>query len=893
MARPFLKLKEENESKLLTEIKAKKTCLTALPPRATYEISWRCNYNCKKCSYSSLAQGPDFSAVDRPEWDWESIESIADELFPTMRYTESTLLGEPFLSPKFKKLMELYRRYGVYYRPTTNASLLTEDKLEHIAGVVDWLKCSFDAHNADLYRKLYLNDNFPRVADNLKRFSESRRYMDPHPWFRVGLVLMRSNLYSLKDYADFVFQELGVDDMEIMALNYANDQMSDEFYWDIPDEVNRRIDELIDHCIAKKYRLRLAFTRMPRRDMTWIGDTSVGRSMELARTQPPADNSGYEKYSDEVRNGDIFGNKEQLESGYVWSNDMRIASLTADDLSTIGVCEFFTRPFFKPPTTESDGKAWIKFESCGSCSTFVFGNLKEKSFAELYNSPMMQEVRGFLYRKYQLPRSEWMFPCRHCLCIDQIYSEASNGRANAGVRVFPEDDLYSATRRATCAPSVKRANKVLVFCSDVLPLGGMATSGGGLRSWQIVEGLRAHGFDVTYSMPEESYLSRTFAHAIPAGMRERLWNNVNQRQIIEAEKPDVIVLTKAAHKFWPDDIGIPLALDFHGPDIIEFEQMVKGCQPAGREDRVAQKIRTLAEADFFTCAGKRQRYYFMAFLLLAGVDLEDIQIHYMPVSMSGVPPEREPDLSNKFIIFAGGFYPWLDPTRGLADLARCIGQNGYSLEIFGGSHETNPEEKRRFEQFKAEMKRNPRVTFHGTVPREELMSWYKKASLAFELMPQNPEREMAFTTRTVEFLWAGIPVIYNDYAELSELIARYQAGWLVPPGNSRELEKVIELITDDPGAVSRASENARRLVSENLTCEKVIAPLAEFCRRPERRRRRPCKLLTAETLARGLGGNGKTKEVDRLYLKYGDRSGWKLGYKLLWHTAVDSVRRLF
>lgn len=65
MARPFLKLEEENESKLLTEIKSKKACLTALPPRATYEISWRCNYNGKKSSCSSPARGRGIDRVPR------------------------------------------------------------------------------------------------------------------------------------------------------------------------------------------------------------------------------------------------------------------------------------------------------------------------------------------------------------------------------------------------------------------------------------------------------------------------------------------------------------------------------------------------------------------------------------------------------------------------------------------------------------------------------------------------------------------------------------------------------------------------------------------------------------------------------------------------------------
>jgi hypothetical protein len=145
--------------------------------------------------------------------------------------------------------------------------------------------------------------------------------------------------------------------------------------------------------------------------------------------------------------GDIFGNREQLEEGYIWSNDMRVSRIKADDGRPIGVCEFFTRPFFKPPSVEFDGRGWIKLESCGSCSTFVFGNLKEQAFADIYNNEMMQEVRNFLYRKYTLPRERWMFPCRNCLCVDQIYSNESNGRPNAGKRFFPGDNLYEAPER--------------------------------------------------------------------------------------------------------------------------------------------------------------------------------------------------------------------------------------------------------------------------------------------------------------------------------------------------------------------------------------------------------------------------------------------------------------
>jgi len=432
--------------------------------------------------------------------------------------------------------------------------------------------------------------------------------------------------------------------------------------------------------------------------------------------------------------------------------------------------------------------------------------------------------------------------------------------------------------------------KVLVFCSDVLPLKGMATSGGGLRSWQIVQGLLAHGFEVAYSMPEGCYLSRIFREQIPPEARERLWNPFNQEQIIEKEKPDVIILTKPALKFWQKNYEIPLALDFHGPDIIEFEQMVRGREPLGRQHRIISKLRTIAEADFFTCAGRRQRYYFMAFLLMAGVALDELEIHFMPVAMSDELPPHQPDLEHRSIIFAGGFYPWLNPMPSLLDLAQCLGSvNNCYLEIFGGSHETNPEEKRQFDAFEEEMEKNPIVTFHGTISRDQLLKWYQKAYVAFELMPSNPEREMAFTTRTVEFMWAGLPVIYNDYAELSDLIRQNQAGWLVSPGNISQLQEVVKLVAEDTDAVRRASTNAQRLVRENLTYEKVITPLADFCRHPKRRQRSQDGdffiLPSQRSKGRGV--------VDSLYLNCKTLSGREFVAKLFRHALLRGKRKIW
>jgi glycosyltransferase involved in cell wall biosynthesis len=365
-------------------------------------------------------------------------------------------------------------------------------------------------------------------------------------------------------------------------------------------------------------------------------------------------------------------------------------------------------------------------------------------------------------------------------------------------------------------------------------------------------------------MPRNRFLRRTFNDSIPKDATERLWTDSNQDAIISKEKPDVIVCVKPATGKWTKDHGIPVAVDFHGPDLIEFEQMAKYFLPTARYTLATRKLQSIALGDFFTCAGRRQRYYFLAFLMMAGVEISDLEVHYMPVAMSPDLPEHSPDVQRKSIIFSGGFYPWLNPMDGLRSLASILERNGGGhLDIFGGSHETNPDDSQEFEAFRSDLERNPQVTFHGYVPREEVIEKYRTGYTAFELMPRNAERDMAFTTRTVEFLWAGLPVIYNDYAELSEMIKQYQAGWLVPASDSRALSEVVNRILDEPLEVARASENAQTLVRENLVYDRVIKPLADFCRNPRiRKRSQDSDYLMIPSPKKGFG------YIDHLYVHY-------------------------
>jgi hypothetical protein len=128
-----------------------------------------------------------------------------------------------------------------------------------------------------------------------------------------------------------------------------------------------------------------------------------------------------------------------------------------------------------------------------------------------------------------------------------------------------------------------------------------------------------------------------------------------------------------------------------------------------------------------------------------------------------------------------------------------------------------------------------------------MLEEYRKCSVAFDLMSTNFERELAFSTRTVEYLWAGLPVIHSCHSELGDYIRDYDAGWVLDPEDFDRLREVIDEIYSGQAEVHRKGLNAGKLVRENFTWDKTIKPLAEFCDNPVTRRKVETVWLKNET----------------------------------------------
>ena len=221
--------------------------------------------------------------------------------------------------------------------------------------------------------------------------------------------------------------------------------------------------------------------------------------------------------------------------------------------------------------------------------------------------------------------------------------------------------------------------------------------------------------------------------------------------------------------------------------------------------------------------------------MLAGCDLRDELIQAIPVSLSPDLPAHQSEGEPSFV-YGGVFLPWQDPILPLRTLIETLEarQRG-SLKFFGGKHPVVSVPTGKFEELRAELRRSSRARLQPMIPRDQLIQEYCRSHVAIDLMQRNAERELAFTTRTVEYLWCGLPVIYNNYAELSSYIADYQAGWTLDPADPAGLRRVLDEMLDDPAMLEVRSRNAQRLARERLTWDRTIAPLDAFCRQPRKR----------------------------------------------------------
>ncbi|HET9495796.1 MAG TPA: glycosyltransferase, partial [Chloroflexia bacterium] len=381
--------------------------------------------------------------------------------------------------------------------------------------------------------------------------------------------------------------------------------------------------------------------------------------------------------------------------------------------------------------------------------------------------------------------------------------------------------------------------QVLLVSPDVLPVGDIPASGSGIRAWALGQGLEARGHSVHYTMPAPAIEGRE--GEVPAEYVDGAWTPQNLQSIIDATVPDVVVSCGWPNVVWTPRVNVPLAIDLTGPHLLE--RAYQGHQDA--DTNSDEKVQALRQGDFFSCIGERQRYYFDAWLLEAGLTPEELEsaLAVIPYSAGPNPPEHiwpEPGADEPVrFVYGGIFLPWQNPAPALLTATQVLEEQGAGvLEVIGGPHPFYPVHTGHYGPLLEALESSSRVTRSGLLPHDKLVERYRRSHVAVDVMVPNAERRLAFPSRTVHYLWCGLPVIHGAYSEVAEHIREYEAGWVVLHDDQDALREVVISILANPAEAEKRGRNAQRLAIARFNWINTVEPLAEFVRRPYMRSQR-------------------------------------------------------
>ena len=209
-----------------------------------------------------------------------------------------------------------------------------------------------------------------------------------------------------------------------------------------------------------------------------------------------------------------------------------------------------------------------------------------------------------------------------------------------------------------------------------------------------------------------------------------------------------------------------------------------------------------------------------------------------------VPGIREDDT---VLIWNGSIVEWFDTETVLRAMARVSAvRDDIKLFFLGTEH---PDlvtgmllaPPRRAVELSKELGLYERSVFFnvGWVPYDETGAYLAEADIGVCAGFDNLESRVAFRTRYVDLFWAELPVVCTRGDVLAGRIEAAGAGAVVAPGDVEGFADAILRLAGDAELYARSRCGSASL-REELTWERTLAPLVDFCRRgvsaPKQRR---------------------------------------------------------
>jgi GT2 family glycosyltransferase/glycosyltransferase involved in cell wall biosynthesis len=404
--------------------------------------------------------------------------------------------------------------------------------------------------------------------------------------------------------------------------------------------------------------------------------------------------------------------------------------------------------------------------------------------------------------------------------------------------------------------------RVLILTADTL---GERMAGPAIRVWEVARVLSKEHEVVLASMrrPEVEPPDREVASgaARPGFEVEHITPGNAGRLVDWAE---VIVTQGFTMYHYPEIVSSDAAVvvDLYDPFHIEALVMRKNEPPherwataASDRDVVNDQIE---RGDLLLCASEKQRDFWLGQLAAVGrinpatydqdPDLRAL-LAIAPFGLSSEPPARtRPAIrgvvqgigdDDVVLLWGGGIYNWFDPATLIEGIAIAAQQEPRLKLFFLGTAHPNPdvpEMMRAAEAYRAADRLgilDKHVFFNdGWVAYDDRANYLLDADVGVSTHFLHIETELSFRTRILDYLWAGIPILATEGDSLSNLVREHDLGEVVRAEDPDDVARALLRIADEERrAVCRANVEA---LAPEMTWERALAPLVEFCRTPRR-----------------------------------------------------------
>jgi len=398
------------------------------------------------------------------------------------------------------------------------------------------------------------------------------------------------------------------------------------------------------------------------------------------------------------------------------------------------------------------------------------------------------------------------------------------------------------------------AARLLIISHDIV---GSAMAGPGIRYYQLARALAPH-IPVTLAVPNppEPVLAQGFA-------------------IVEYRRRDYASLAphvaNADICFFASDVadelpqlaesGRYLVVDGYDPLMAEWLALSHRLPAEQRrrewQRRMVELARQYRMGDFFVCASERQRDWWLGQLEASGrlnpatIDADpslrkliDVVPYGLPDTplppprpvIKGVWPGIERD--DRLLLWGGGLWPWLDPLSAIRATAELSKELPAVKLVFPGTRHPSPDMaamptlNAEAKALAAELGVSDRHVFFGDwVPYGDWPAVLQETDVALTLHHAALETRLAFRSRVLEYIWAGLPTVATAGDTTSDLIREHSLGELVEEGDVASLVAALRRLLVEPRD-ARADAFAR--ARSELTWSRAAEPLLRFCRAPYR-----------------------------------------------------------